>query len=87
MVNLNKLKKAELIELLEKQPSLDKLKQETNVECNSMDEVIDYIKKLQDLNAERLKDCKDLLLLVDGYKKQIQQLQTDISGYINQAPR
>lgn len=87
MVNLNKLKKAELIELLEKQSSLDKLKQETNVECNSMDELIDYIKKLQDLNAERLKDCKDLLFLVDGYKKQIQQLQTDISGYINQAPR
>lgn len=89
MVNYNKLKKAELIALLNEKAEqvaiveeykFDLFKQELGMPYDNEVEWINYIKKLQDLNAERLNDCKELT-------QQLANANLTIKGYINQAPR
>ena len=43
-------------------------------------EWIDYIKKIQDLNAERLKDCKELTELLEKQNLQI-KVMLECSNY------
>ena len=89
MVNYNKLKKAELIALLnekEEQVAIveeykfDLFKQELGMPYDNEVEWINYIKKLQDLNAERLNDCERLT-------QQLAKANQIMMGYICQAPR
>jgi len=89
MVNYNKLKKAELVALLNSKAEhvamveeykFDLFKQELGLPYDDELEWIDYIKKLQDLNAERLNDCQELI-------QQLANANLIIKGYINQAPR
>ena len=89
MVNYKKLKIAELIASLNEQAEqvaiveeykFDLFKQELGLPYDDEVEWINYIKKLQDLNAERLNDCQELI-------KQLANANEIMKGYINQAPR
>jgi hypothetical protein len=89
MVNYNKLKKAELIALLNEKAEqvaiveeykFDLFKQELGMPYDNEVEWINYIKKLQDLNAERLNDCERLT-------QQLAKANEIMMGYICQAPR
>ena len=89
MVNYNKLKKAELIALLNEKAEqvaiveeykFDLFKQELGMPYDNEVEWINYIKKLQDLNAERLNDCERLT-------QQLAKANQIMMGYICQAPR
>ena len=66
MGGLQKLKKAELITLLEgiDATQFDLFKQELGLPYNTDEEWIDYIKRLQTLNAERLKDLTEAVELL-----------------------
>lgn len=68
--NINKLKKTELIDIITQyeENKFNRLKEELGLPYNDEEEWISYIKKIQNLNAERLTDCNDLLQVVEGYK-------------------
>tara|TARA_R110000751_G_C13436758_1_gene442341 strand:- start:113 stop:355 length:243 start_codon:yes stop_codon:yes gene_type:complete len=61
-----KLTKAQLIDKLQEveETKYDLLKTETGMPFNTDEEWVDYIKRLQELNAERLTDCQNLLELL-----------------------
>ena len=61
-----KLTKAQLIDKIQEveETKYDLLKTETGMPFNTDQEWVDYIKKLQDLNAERLTDCQNLMELL-----------------------
>ena len=64
MSDLTKLTKAQLITLIqekEEEYNFENFKEELNLEYNTENEWIDYIKKIQTLNAERLNDSIELL--------------------------
>jgi len=66
-----KLTKAQLIDKLQEveETKYDLLKTETGMPYNTDQEWADYIKKLQDLNAERLTDCQNLMKLLEMEKQ------------------
>ena len=63
MSDLTKLTKAQLITLIQEKEgyNFENFKEELNLEYNTENEWIDYIKKIQTLNAERLNDSIELL--------------------------
>mgnify|MGYP003141568298 CR=1 FL=1 len=69
--DITKLKKAELIDIIiqYEENKYQLLKEELGLPYDDDEEWISYIKKLQDLNAERLNDCNALLNVVAGYKE------------------
>ena len=66
-----KLTKAQLIDKLQEveETKYDLLKTETGMPFQTDQEWVDYIKKLQDLNAERLTDCQNLMKLLEMEKQ------------------
>lgn len=77
MSDLTKLTKAQLINLLQETKSpngekkdfnFDKFKEQLNLEYETEQEYIDYIKKIQDLNAERLNDLEKLISITNNYR-------------------
>lgn len=61
-MSLSKLTKAQLIDLLaeHEETKFDAFKGSLGLPYQTDEEWIDYIKKLQDLNVERLKDVEEL---------------------------
>tara|TARA_R100000541_G_scaffold534_1_gene3692 strand:- start:1 stop:237 length:237 start_codon:yes stop_codon:yes gene_type:complete len=70
MSDLTKLTKAQLIKLIQEKEeyNFENFKEELNLEYNTEKEWIDYIKKIQDLNIERLNDCEELIKLREGIR-------------------
>jgi hypothetical protein len=70
MSDLTKLTKAQLINLLQEKKdfNFDKFKEQLNLEYETEQEYIDYIKKIQDLNAERLNDLEKLISITNNYR-------------------
>lgn len=68
--DITKLKKTELIDIISKyeENKYQVLKEELGLPYDDDEEWVSYIKKLQDQNAERLKDCNELLAVITGYK-------------------
>lgn len=68
--DITKLKKTELIDIICKyeENKFEVLKSELGLPYDDDEEWIEYIKKLQDLNAERLADCEKLLKVSEGYR-------------------
>jgi len=66
-----KLTKAQLVDKLQEveETKYDLLKTETGMPFQTDQEWVDYIKKLQDLNAERLTDCQNLMKLLEMEKQ------------------
>jgi hypothetical protein len=60
--NIFSLTKKQLIDTIQEQEEtkFDLFKTETGMPYNTDEEWVNYIKKIQDLNAERLKDCEEL---------------------------
>ena len=71
--DITKLKKTELIDIIAKyeENKFQVLKSELGLPYDDDEEWIEYIKKLQDLNAERLNDCNKFLEIIQGYKSYI----------------
>tara|TARA_R110000851_G_scaffold83237_1_gene181961 strand:- start:105 stop:341 length:237 start_codon:yes stop_codon:yes gene_type:complete len=63
MSDLTKLTKAQLINLIQEKEeyNFDNFKEELNLDYDTETEWIDYIKKIQTINAERLNDSVELL--------------------------
>ena len=63
MSDLSKLTKAQLIDFIQSQEEnkFDNFKEELGLPYNTDEEWIDYIKKIQSYNAERLNESQDLL--------------------------
>jgi len=70
MSDLTKLTKAQLITLIQEKEeyNFENFKEELNLEYNTEQEWIDYIKKIQTLNIERLNDCEELIKLREGIR-------------------
>jgi len=70
MSDLTKLTKAQLIKLIQEKEeyNFENFKEELNLEYNTEKEWIDYIKKIQTLNIERLNDCEELIKLREGIR-------------------
>ena len=70
MSDLTKLTKAQLITLIQEKEeyNFENFKEELNLEYNTEQEWIDYIKKIQTLNVERLNDCEELIKLREGIR-------------------
>lgn len=73
MVDLTKLTKAKLIDYIEslEDTRFENFKLQLGMPYDDEGAWIDYIKKIQDLNAERLKDCKELTELLEKQNLQI----------------
>ena len=71
---LTKMKKADLIEYIEglEETRFENFKLQLGLPYDEEETWINYIKKLQDLNAERLNDCQELLKLLEVQKQQLQ---------------
>lgn len=65
MSDLTKLTKAQLITLIQEKEeyNFENFKEQLNLDYETEQDWIDYIKKLQNLNAERLNDCEELIKL------------------------
>lgn len=65
MSDLTKLTKAQLINFIQEKEeyNFENFKEEFGLPYNTEEEWIDYIKKIQTLNAERLNDCEELIKL------------------------
>ena len=74
MTDIAKLKKAELIDYIQEieENKYLQMKLATGMPYDTEEEWIEYVKKLQDLNAERLTDCEKLIALVKNGDKQLQ---------------
>ena len=74
MTDLIKLKKAELIDHIQEieENKYLQMKLATGMPYDTEEEWIEYVKRLQDLNAERLTDCEKLIALVKNGDKQLQ---------------
>ena len=70
MSDLTKLTKAQLINLIQEKEeyNFENFKEELGLPYNTEQEWIDYIKKIQTLNAERLNDCEELITLREGIR-------------------
>tara|TARA_R100001509_G_scaffold87457_5_gene49797 strand:+ start:33 stop:269 length:237 start_codon:yes stop_codon:yes gene_type:complete len=70
MSDLTKLTKAQLIEVIQnnEKNKFDNFKEELNLDYDTEEEWINYIKKIQDLNAERLNDCQELIKLREEWR-------------------
>tara|TARA_R110001632_G_scaffold143475_1_gene259544 strand:+ start:1170 stop:1406 length:237 start_codon:yes stop_codon:yes gene_type:complete len=70
MSDLTKLTKAQLIKLIQEKEeyNFENFKEELNLEYTTEQEWIDYIKKIQTLNIERLNDCEELIKLREGIR-------------------
>ena len=70
MSDLTKLTKAQLIEVIQnnEKNKFDNFKEELNLDYNTEEEWINYIKKIQDLNAERLNDCEQLIQIREEWR-------------------
>ena len=70
MSDLTKLTKAQLIKLIQEKEeyNFENFKEQLNLEYNTEQEWIDYIKKIQTLNIERLNDCEELIKLREGIR-------------------
>ena len=75
---ITKLKKAELIDIIMKyeENKFNLLKEELGMPYTEDEDWIDYIKQLQEQNAERCQDCKELLKVIEGYKVFISNSRT-----------
>ena len=75
---ITKLKKAELIDIIMKyeENKFNLLKEKLGMPYNEDEEWIDYIKQLQEQNAERCQDCEELLKVIEGYKVFISNSRT-----------
>ena len=58
----------------------DSFKEELGMPYNTDDEWIDYIKRLQEINADRLKDLQDTINLLQMFK-------TSVASQINNSVR
>lgn len=69
-IGITKLKKTELIDIIMnyEENKFNSLKEKLGIPYNEDEEWIDYIIKLQELNAERCRDCEKLLKVIEGYK-------------------
>ena len=74
MSDIAKLKKAELIDYIQEieENKYLQMKLATGMPYDTEEEWIEYVKRLQDLNAERLNDCEKLIELVKNGDKQLQ---------------
>tara|TARA_R110001599_G_scaffold162892_1_gene352296 strand:+ start:347 stop:595 length:249 start_codon:yes stop_codon:yes gene_type:complete len=74
MTDIAKLKKAELIDYIQEieENKYLQMKLATGMPYDTEEEWIEYVKRLQDLNAERLNDCEKLIELVKNGDKQLQ---------------
>lgn len=74
MTDIAKLKKAELIDYIQEieENKYLQMKLATGMPYDTEEEWIEYVKRLQDLNAERLTDCEKLIALVKNGDKQLQ---------------
>ena len=74
MSDIAKLKKAELIDYIQEieENKYLQMKLATGMPYDTEEEWIEYVKRLQDLNAERLNDCEKLIALVKNGDKQLQ---------------
>ena len=74
-MNINKLTKSQLIEYVQavEETKYEKLKLATGMPYNTDEDWTAYILKLQDLNAERLVDCENLMKLVEIEKQNFAQ--------------
>ena len=74
MTDIAKLKKAELIDYIQEieENKYLQMKLATGMPYDTEEEWIEYVKRLQDLNAERLNDCEKLIALVKNGDKQLQ---------------
>ena len=63
MSDLSKLTKAQLIEVIQQQEEnkFDNFKEELGLPYDSEEEWMEYIKKIQTLNAERLSESSELI--------------------------
>jgi len=70
MSDLTKLTKAQLIKLIQEKEeyNFENFKEELGLPYNTEEEWIDYIKKIQTLNVERLNDCEELIKLREGIR-------------------
>ncbi len=70
MSDLTKFTKAQLITIIQEKEeyNFDNFKKELGLPYNTEEEWINYIKKIQDLNAERLNDCQELIKLREGIR-------------------
>jgi hypothetical protein len=70
MSDLTKFTKAQLITIIQEKEeyNFENFKVELGLPYNTEQEWIDYIKKLQDLNAERLNDIQELIKLREGIR-------------------
>lgn len=68
--DITKLKKTELIDIICKyeENKFGVLKSELGLPYDDDEEWIEYIKKLQDLNAERLNDCNKFMEIINGFQ-------------------
>lgn len=71
---LTKMKKADLIEYIQglEETRFENFKLQLGLPYDEEETWINYIKKLQDLNAERLNDCQELLKILEVQKQQLQ---------------
>lgn len=68
--DITKLKKTELIDIICKyeENKFGVLKSELGLPYDDDEEWIEYIKKIQDLNAERLNDCNNFMEVIKGFQ-------------------
>ena len=68
--DITKLKKTELIDIICKyeENKFGVLTSELGLPYDDDEEWIEYIKKLQDLNAERLNDCNKFMEIINGFQ-------------------
>tara|TARA_R100000655_G_scaffold32115_1_gene63903 strand:+ start:1296 stop:1547 length:252 start_codon:yes stop_codon:yes gene_type:complete len=71
---LTKMKKADLIDYIEglEETRFENFKLQLGLPYDEEESWINYIKKLQDLNAERLNDCQELIRMLEVQKQQLQ---------------
>ena len=72
MPNLMKMTKKQLVEIIEcgQDTQFDEFKEEFGLPYHTADEWIDFIKSLQELNTERLKDLKECVELLNLMNEQ-----------------
>jgi predicted GTPase len=85
MSDLTKLTKAQLIDIIQRQEEekFDDFKEELGLPYQTSEEWIEYIKKIQTLNAERCNDVNDLS---DELKSYVEGLETSLRCFSNRAP-
>jgi|TARA_R100001509_G_C4819209_1_gene199169 hypothetical protein len=75
MSDLSKLTKAQLIEVIQQteENKFDNFKEELGLPYETEEEWIEYIKKIQTLNAERLSESSELLDRLEAQRLQFNQ--------------